>query len=102
MIAPSRRLDELAGEHQASLPASMRALMKALGASGQGKKSSGAALLSYLLFEPSFVNELINLGMSDTLAMRRRCSAFWLARAGARWDPVRLRRGAQPGFAGSR
>lgn len=102
VIAPSRRLDELAGEHQSSLPASMRALMKALGASGQGKKSSGAALLSYLLFEPSFVNELINLGMSDTLAMRSQVQRFfgWPEQA-PDVDPIRLRRSRSAGFAGS-
>ena len=81
----------------------MRALMKALGASGQGKKSSGAALLSYLLFEPSFVNELINLGMSDTLAMRSQVQRFfgWPEQA-PDLDPVRLRRERSAGFAGSR
>jgi NTE family protein len=100
VIAPSRRLDELAGEHQASLPPSVRALLKALGARGQGKQASGAALVSYLLFEPSFVGELINLGMSDTLAQRAEVQRFfgWPERPPA-VDPAALRRSRSSGFA---
>lgn len=100
VIAPSRRLDDLAGEHQASLPASVRAMLRAFGVSGKGNKTSGSALVSYLLFEPSFVNELINLGMSDTLAKRGEVQRFfgWPARA-PQIDPALLRRTRSAGFA---
>ncbi|NCT83999.1 MAG: patatin-like phospholipase family protein [Comamonadaceae bacterium] len=102
LIAPSRRLDDLAGEHQASLPKSVRAMLRAFGVSGKGSKTSGSALVSYLLFEPSFVNELIHLGMSDTLAKRAEVQRFfgWPARA-PQIDPAQLRRGRSAGFAAS-
>ncbi len=100
VIAPSRRLDDLAGEHQASLPNSVRAMLRAFGVSGKGNKTSGSALVSYLLFEPSFVGELINLGMSDTLAKRAEVQRFfgWPARA-PQIDPAALRRSRSAGFA---
>jgi len=83
VIAPTRRLDDLAGEHMGSLPAPIRAMLRGAGAGGQGKSASGSALTSYLLFEPSFTNELINLGMSDTLARRAEVQSFfgWPAQA---------------------
>ena len=95
VIAPSRRLDELAAEHQASLPTTIRALLRGVGAKGkrEGSPASGSALTSYLLFEPSFTNELINLGMSDTLARRAEVQRFfgWPAQAPS-VDPAALRR----------
>jgi NTE family protein len=102
VIAPSRRLDDLAGEHQASLPASVRAMLRAVGVSGQGRAMSGTALLSYLLFEPSFVGDLINLGMSDTLAKRAEVQRFfgWPARS-PQIDPAALRKSRSAGFAAS-
>jgi NTE family protein len=100
VIAPSRRLDDLAGEHQSSLPHSVRAMLRAFGVSGKGKAMSGSALVSYLLFEPSFIGELINLGMSDTLAKRAEVQRFfgWPARA-PQIDPASLRRSRSAGFA---
>ena len=100
VIAPSRRLDDLASEHQASLPQSVRAMLRAFGVSGKGQAMSGSALVSYLLFEPSFVGELIHLGMSDTLAKRAEVQRFfgWPARA-PQIDPASLRRGRSAGFA---
>jgi NTE family protein len=79
VIAPSRRLDDLAAEHQASLPPPIRALLRGAGAksSANNQAASGAALTSYLLFEPSFTQALINLGMSDTLARRAEVQQFF-------------------------
>ncbi|MDC8786961.1 patatin-like phospholipase family protein [Paucibacter sp. hw1] len=77
VIAPSRRLDELAAEHQGSLPPAIKGLLRSVGVAGEGKGASGSALTSYLLFEPSFTNELINLGMSDTLARRLEVQKFF-------------------------
>ena len=107
VIAPSRRLDELAAEHQASLPPAMRAMLRGVGASGtekgegSTKGASGSALTSYLLFEPSFTNELINLGMSDTLARRADVQKFfgWPS-APPTVDPAAMRR-RRAGFAES-
>lgn len=100
VIAPSRRLDDLAGEHQASLPPSVRAMLRAFGVSGKGTTTSGSALVSYLLFEPSFVGELINLGLSDTLSKRAEVQRFfgWPAHA-PQIDPALLRRSRSAGFA---
>jgi NTE family protein len=100
VIAPTRRLDDLAGEHQASLPKSVRAMLRAFGVSGKGRTTSGSALISYLLFEPSFVDELIHLGMSDTLAKRAEVQRFfgWPTRA-PQIDPASLRRSRSAGFA---
>ncbi|MGS4870024.1 hypothetical protein, partial [Acinetobacter baumannii] len=83
-----------------SLPPSVRALLRAFGVSGRGQATSGSALISYLLFEPSFVGELIHLGMSDTLAKRAEVQRFfgWPARA-PQLDPASLRRGRSAGFA---
>ncbi len=93
VIAPSRRLDELAAEHQASLPPPIRGLLRSVGVSGEGKNASGSALTSYLLFEPSFTGELIMLGMADTLARRSEVQRFfgWPAQAPS-VDPATMRK----------
>ncbi|MCH7345173.1 patatin-like phospholipase family protein [Pelomonas sp. CA6] len=99
VIAPSRRLDDLAAEHQGSLPPPVRAMLRSVGVSGEGRQASGSALSSYLLFEPSYTNELIMLGMSDTLARRSEIQRFfgWPAQA-PKADPASMRRRAG-GFA---
>lgn len=101
VIAPSRRLDDLAAEHQGSLPPTMRGLLRSVGVQGEGKGASGSALTSYLLFEPSFTGELIMLGMSDTLARRAEVQRFfgWPAQAPS-VDPASMRR-RSAGFADS-
>ena len=98
VIAPSRRIDDLAAEHQGSLPAPMRALLRGVGARGQGQAASGAALTSYLLFEPSFTQELINLGMSDTLARRADVQRFFGWPAAAPVADLTALRGRRGGF----
>ena len=45
-------------------------MLRSVGVAGEGKGATGSALTSYLLFEPSFTMDLINLGMADTLARR--------------------------------
>jgi NTE family protein len=77
VIAPSRRLDDLAAEHQGSLPPALRAMLRSIGVAGQGQGASGSALTSYLLFEPEYTRELIKLGRSDTLARRTDVLAFF-------------------------
>lgn len=99
VIAPSRPLDSLAAEHQGSLPPPIRALLRSVGVSGEGATASGSALVSYLLFEPEYTNELITLGMSDTLARRAEIQKFfdWPAQA-PQMDPAAMRKRAG-GFA---
>jgi NTE family protein len=68
VIAPSERLDDIAAKHVRSLPRPVRTLLKAIGVSKNDAR--GAALASYLLFEPPYTNELIALGEKDTMARR--------------------------------
>ncbi|HLO95933.1 MAG TPA: hypothetical protein VK195_16625, partial [Burkholderiaceae bacterium] len=79
---------------QGSLPSPIRAMLRSVGVAGEGKGATGSALTSYLLFEPSFTVDLINLGMADTLARRGDVLRFfnWPAHA-SRPDPAQLRRG---------
>lgn len=72
VISPTQRLDEIASRHVKSLPTPVRALLSGVGATD----ARGAALASYLLFESSYTQELIQLGVADTLARREEVLAF--------------------------
>ena len=92
VIAPSQRLDAIAARHAGQLPAPVRALLRGVGI-GVGPGTAqviacaprGAALVSYLLFEAAYTQELIALGEADTLARRDEVAAFfgWGLAAGA-------------------
>ncbi|MGZ3180921.1 MAG: patatin-like phospholipase family protein [Telluria sp.] len=73
VIAPSERLDDIAARHVPSLPAPIRTMLGAIGAT----ETRGAALASYLLFESSYTRELIALGARDTQARRADVLAFF-------------------------
>jgi NTE family protein len=73
VIAPSQRLDDLAARHVQNLPRPIRALLRSVGATD----TSGAALASYLLFEASYTQELINLGYADTMALKPQVLQFF-------------------------
>jgi NTE family protein len=62
-IAPTRSLDGLAQQFTSELPVSIRDALGALGV----LKGSGGTLASYLLFEPGFVQSLIEMGEADAL-----------------------------------
>lgn len=65
VILPSRDLSEIARHHVASLPRTLRVLLRTMGAMNTG----GGQLISYLLFQDTFTRELIALGYQD--AMKR-------------------------------
>jgi NTE family protein len=72
-IQPSQSLDAIALAHVRLLPASVRHALRGLGALRNG----GAALASYLLFEPAFVQALVALGEQDAYARKDELLAFF-------------------------
>ena len=72
VLTPSEPLDVIAVKHVRSLPWTIRFLMRSVGAMRRG----GANLASYLLFEPGYCNELIDLGYRDTMQRRDEVAAF--------------------------
>ncbi|NJM43315.1 MAG: patatin [Brachymonas sp.] len=81
-VQPSQSLDALALAHAQHLPQAVRGVLQAL--SGQNSKTAqsgvaGAALASYLLFEPSFTQALIALGQQDAYANKEALMAFFAA-----------------------
>jgi NTE family protein len=76
-IAPSQSLDALAQAHAAELPAATYNALAGLGALGARGSPSGAALASYLLFEPGFIKALMALGERDAYARKDELLAFF-------------------------
>ncbi len=77
VVAPSQRLDDIAARHLASLPKAVRTLLHGVGVSGYGAQARGAALASYLLFESAYTQELMALGVADTLVRREEITYFF-------------------------
>ena len=76
-ISPSQSLDALAQLHAAELPSSTYNALAGLGALGAQGNPGGAALASYLLFEPGFVQALMALGERDAYARKDELLAFF-------------------------
>lgn len=74
-IHPSQSLDALAQLHAGELPDTTRNALRGLGA----LRGGGAALASYLLFEPGFTRALIELGERDAWARKDEITAFMKA-----------------------
>jgi NTE family protein len=77
VIAPSQRLDDLAADYQHELPVPVRAMLRGMGVTGQGRDARGAALASYLLFEAPYTRALMALGEADAMARREEVVAFF-------------------------
>jgi NTE family protein len=76
-LQPSASLDELAQAHVHTLPLPILRVLEGLGA----LQGSGAALASYLLFEPGFIRALMALGQTDVAAKSEEILQFLTARA---------------------
>jgi NTE family protein len=72
VMTPSRDVNEIARRHARELPASLRGLMRIMGAS----TPASTMLLSYLLFERGFTRELIELGCEDARARAQEIRSF--------------------------
>ena len=72
VISPSQPLDAIAARHRHELPAVLRLFLRGPGAT----RASGAGVLSYLLFEAGYCNELIELGYQDAMAKKAALSDF--------------------------
>lgn len=72
VIAPSQPLDEIAARHRHELPVALRTFLRGPGAT----KTSGAGVLSYLLFEAGYCSELIELGRRDAMAQSDQLKRF--------------------------
>lgn len=62
-MSPSEPIEEIALRHVKSMPRRVRSFLKTFGAT----EATGMALASYLLFEPRFTAELIEMGQRDAL-----------------------------------
>ncbi|PUE53583.1 patatin [Limnohabitans sp. 2KL-17] len=81
-LQPSASLDALAQDHVHTLPRPIVRVLEGLGA----LQGSGAALASYLLFEPGFIEALMSLGQADVKARSEEILAFFEPHS---VDPVR-------------
>ena len=74
IIVPSKDIREIAARHQSEFPRPVRALLKGVGAFNAG----GRPLVSYLLFERGYCQELIDLGYQDAMSRKDRLLPFVL------------------------
>ncbi|NYT85295.1 patatin-like phospholipase family protein [Pollutimonas harenae] len=77
VVTPSSSLDDLAMAHLEQLPRAARTLFRVLGVSSASRARTGGALISYLLFEASYTQELIRLGRADSLSRVDEVKAFF-------------------------
>ncbi|MBI1181012.1 MAG: patatin-like phospholipase family protein [Alphaproteobacteria bacterium] len=73
---PSGDIAEVAGRHVREIPRTIRMLLRGAGAWG-----SNWRVPSYLLFEPGYCGELIDMGYTDALARREEITDFLMGTA---------------------
>jgi NTE family protein len=84
-LQPSGSLDDIALRYVGELPDTARNALSGLGALGpaqgnvKGAGAGAASLASYLLFEPGFVNALIDMGQRDAYAQKTQLLEFFSA-----------------------
>ncbi len=69
---PAEVLDQIAMRHAQRLPRSIRLFVRGSGAT----QKSGSGVLSYLLFEAEYCQDLIELGYNDTMGRREELIQF--------------------------
>jgi NTE family protein len=72
VVLPSEDIRDVAARHGRELPVPLRILLKGLGATSR----DGRQLVSYLLFESGFTQELIDMGYRDASQRRDELEAF--------------------------
>jgi len=72
VVRPSRDIGRMAASYERKLPWALRHMIRGLGT----RRSSGSDLLSYLLFVPEFLADLIRLGERDAELNRNRIRHF--------------------------
>ncbi|MCG7498632.1 patatin-like phospholipase family protein [Vibrio sp. Of7-15] len=71
-LSPSKPFEPLAKKYYLQMPVQVRLLMKLLGISPK----EDASITSYLLFEPDYIQALIQLGYQDALNKKRKIQKF--------------------------
>jgi NTE family protein len=71
ILQPSRDMGEIARRHAREIPWTIRGLLRGVGAWGANWR-----LPSYLLFEPGYCAELIELGHADAMTRRDEIALF--------------------------
>ncbi len=74
IIVPSKDIREIAHRHKQQFPRPVKALLRGIGAYNSG----GRPLISYLLFEQAYCQELIDLGYQDAMKRKDRLLPFLL------------------------
>ena len=72
VLRPSVDLGKMAGDEYGRFPGMLRYLLKGIGATG----NAGEDLLSYLAFEPVYLQRVMDVGYADTLARRAEIEEF--------------------------
>jgi NTE family protein len=73
VLRPSVDLGKMAGDEYGRFPTMLRYFLKGIGATG----NAGEDLLSYLAFEPVYLQRVMDVGYADTIARRAEIEEFF-------------------------